>query len=803
MTSKTYICFHGHFYQPPRENPWLETIERQKSAHPFHDWNQRITDECYRPNAASRILDDDGRIARIVNNYASMSFNIGPTLIGWLAEEAPDVYRAILEADRQSQARFGGHGSAIAQAYSHMIMPLANDRDRRTQIAWGISDFVHRFGRKPEGMWLPETAVDTASLEALADAGILYTILAPRQAQRVKAPDGEWQDVGGGWIDTRRAYRVDLPSGRSIAAFFYDGPTSRAIAFEDILYSGTTLAERLLALGPGLVHIANDGESYGHHHRMGDMALAKAIELIEHRDDVRLVNYGEYLELDPATWQVEIVEDSSWSCAHGVGRWREDCGCHTGGQEGWNQRWRQPLREALDWIRDTMAHVYEERGGDLLSDPWAARDDYISIVLDRSVDNVERFFERNAARSLNADEMRKALELLEMQRHAQLMYTSCGWFFNELTGIETIQILRYAARAIELAQRHTGASIDAEFVDRLSRARSNVPEYGDGRQVWRTMVLNARVSLRDVVAHFAVGAVLNGYGEDQSVHSYRIEVIDIDRRRTGKAKLVSGIVRAESSTTWETETFCFSALHLGEHHLTGGVRRCHDDHEYRAMVSAVVEAFDSADMVGAQRELDRHFLDRSFSLKSLFRDQLDEVIRQIIETPLREAEHSLNRIYDHNAPLIHFLAGAGVRVPEVFITATRFVLNMRVDEALAAKRIDLGLVEASLAEATRSGVQLDLGRIAMDWKATLERMAARLGAHPEDAALMDRMTGLVTIARAHSIDVNLWRVQNAVWDLIQSGPAGPHQPATIDQRDGAQWRASFSSLCEALRLRYE
>jgi alpha-amylase/alpha-mannosidase (GH57 family) len=803
LSSKTYICFHGHFYQPPRENPWLEAIERQKSAHPFHDWNERITDECYRPNAASRILDDTGRIARIVNNYASMSFNIGATLMSWLADRAPDVYRAIIEADRQSQARFGGHGSAIAQGYNHMIMPLANDRDRKTQVEWGLRDFEHHYGRKPEGMWLPETAVDTASLEALVDHGITYTILAPRQAKRVKAPDGEWQDVSAAWVDTRRAYRVDLPSGRSISVFFYDGPTSRAIAFEDILYSGTTLAERLLALGPGLVNVANDGESYGHHHRMGDMALAKAIELIEAHDDVQLVNYGEYLELEPATWQAEIVENSSWSCAHGIGRWKEDCGCHTGGQAGWNQRWRHPLREALDWVSGTMARVFEERGGELLEDPWGARDDYISIILNRSVDNVERFFERNAARTLTAEEMRKALELLEMQRHAQLMYTSCGWFFNELTGIETIQILRYAARAIELAQRHTGASIDAEFVDRLSRARSNIAEHGDGRQVWRTLVKAARVSLRDVVAHFAVGAVLNGYGENQNIHSYRIEVTDLDRRRTGKAKLVSGIVRAESSTTWETESFCFSALHLGEHHLTGGVRRCHSEREYRAMVSAVVESFESADMVGAQRELDRHFLDRSFSLKSLFRDQLDKVIVQILETPLREAEHSLKRIYDHNAPLIHFLAGANVRVPEVFVASTRFVLDMRVDEALAAERVDLGLVEAALSEADRSGVDLDSSRLAMDWKTTLERMAERLSAHPEDTALMERLTGLVSIARAHAIDVNLWRVQNAVWDLIQSAPTGAQIHVADAMLDGAQWRASFSALCAALRLRYE
>lgn len=802
MTDATYVCIHGHFYQPPRENPWLETIEPQRSAHPFHDWNQRITDECYRPNAASRVLDDAGRIARIVNNYASISFNIGPTLMSWLALEAPDVYRAIIEADRRSQTHFSGHGSAIAQAYNHMILPLANPRDQRTQVIWGVRDFEHHFGRAPEGMWLPETAVDVPSLEALAEQGIRYTILAPRQAARVRPPDGAWQDVSGDRVDTRRPYTVRLPSGRSIAVFFYDGPVARAVAFEGILASGDKLAQRLMALGPGLAHIATDGESYGHHHRHGDMALARAIEIIERDPKARLTNYGELLELEPPTWEAEIAPGTAWSCAHGVRRWNDDCGCNSGGHAGWNQRWRRPLRAALDWAAGAMSEVFEERMAQLVADPWAARDDYISVVLDRSDRNVELFLERHATRTLTADEMRKALELCEMQRHAMLMYTSCGWFFDELSGIETVQILQYAARAIELAQRHTGTSLEAEFVDRLSRARSNIDERGDGRQIWTTMVKPGRVDLRDVVAHFAIGAVLDGSQRDVDIYSYHVDASELSRHRTGKARLATGIVRAESRVTRATETFCFAALHLGDHHLTGGVRRCTSEREYRTMVDSLVASFENADLVAVQRQLDRHFLDRSFSLRSLFRGHQERVVRKILETPLRDAEGLLRRLYDHNAPFIHYLAVSGVEVPEVFVTAARFVLDLRIRRALAqVPELDLDEIRANLAEVRRSRVELDEDRLALEWQHAAEALSQRLAAHPDDTSLVERLTALTELAREHAIEVNLWRVQNEVWELL--GTALPAREVRLEAADpdAVHWLEAFTRLCDALRLR--
>ncbi|MCJ7596279.1 MAG: DUF3536 domain-containing protein [Desulfobacterales bacterium] len=417
-----YVCIHGHFYQPPRENPWLEAIELQESAHPYHDWNKRITAECYAPNAASRILDGKNLIFQMVNNYARMSFNFGPTLLAWMEKNAPDVYAAVLEADLESRKRHSGHGSAIAQAYSHMIMPLADRRDKVTQVRWGISDFEHRFGRRPEGMWLPETAVDLETLDILAEEGIRFTILAQHQAKQVR-PIGEsgWREVGGGKIDPTTAYTLRLPSGRAIALFFYDGAISRSVAFERLLTSGEAFAQRLVSPlsdkrdRPRIIHIATDGESYGHHHQFGEMALAYALNAIESKQLASLTNYGEFLERHPPAFEVEIFENTSWSCCHGVERWRADCGCHSGMNPGWQQAWRAPLRGALDFVRDSLIRIYEQQMSKLISDPWRAREDYIEVILDRSPKSVDAFFARHQDRVLGPAERVEVLKLLEMQ----------------------------------------------------------------------------------------------------------------------------------------------------------------------------------------------------------------------------------------------------------------------------------------------------------------------------------------------------------------------------------------------------
>jgi alpha-amylase/alpha-mannosidase (GH57 family) len=474
-----FVCVHGHFYQPPRENPWTGKVEREASAAPFHDWNERITFECYAPNAAA-------------GNYARISFNFGPTLLSWLEREAQEVYEGILASDRESRARFCDHGSAIAQAHSHMILPLANSRDKRTQIRWGVTDFERRFGRRPEGMWLPETAVDLETLERLADEAIRFTILAPHQMRAFRRlGESEWRTDHPGDVDTRRPYAAALPSGRRIAIFFYDGPASNAIAFGELARGGEALANRLTGLlakspEPQLASVATDGETYGHHFKGGDRVLAEALAAVEARGDARLTNFGEYLAANPPDFETEIAENTSWSCTHGVGRWRENCGCATGEHPGWTQSWRAPLRGALDWLRDELAARFESAGREIFRDPWTARDESLP-VLSGGPEEAEGFFRAHAARDLSAEERRTALHLLQMQRDAMLMFASCGWFFDDPAGLETRQVLRFAARAIELSGPDP-ETLEKEFLTRLVDVRSNDPKAGDGRTIYETSV---------------------------------------------------------------------------------------------------------------------------------------------------------------------------------------------------------------------------------------------------------------------------------------------------------------------------
>src|SRR5258706_2158862 len=514
MPSKNnFICIHGHFYQPPRENAWLEVIEVQDSAHPYHDWNERINAECYEPNATSRILDGEGVIRDIVNNYARISFNFGPTLLSWMEVYAKETYEAILEADKESLKNYNGHGSAIAQVYNHIIMPLANTADKQTQIVWGIRDFEYRFKRKPEGMWLAETAVDIGTLEALADNNIKFTILAPRQAKAIrKIGDEQWTEVNDKSVNSKRAYLCNLPSGKKIQLFFYDGDISQSIAFNGMLNDGKRFAERLLQAidskddSAQLIHVATDGETYGHHHRHGDMALAFCLDFIENDERVNLTNYAQYLELVPTTYEAQIFENSSWSCVHGIERWRSDCGCNSGGKPDWHQQWRKPLRESLDWLRDTVNEIFDREGEKVLRDPAIARNDYINVVLNRNDNTVKKFLKSNMIDSASSTDV---LRLMEMQRHAMLMYTSCGWFFDEVSGIETTQVLQYACRVIQLASQTGGVDLESEFSKRLELAPSNVPALKNGNEIYLRFVVPARPNLKRVGMHFAVSSIFD------------------------------------------------------------------------------------------------------------------------------------------------------------------------------------------------------------------------------------------------------------------------------------------------------
>ncbi len=804
--SEKWVCIHGHFYQPPRENPWLEAIEPQPSAHPYRDWNERITAECYRPNTAARVVDGTNHIIKIVDNYQRMSFNVGPTLMSWLEERAPDVYASLIAADRASIRRFGGHGSAMAQAFNHMIMPLASPRDRATQVRWGIADFRHRYGRMPEGMWLPECGVDTASLEALAAEGILFTVLAPHQARAWRPPGGTWRTQP---IDPGRAYRCALPSGRSIDLFFYDGATSQAVAFERLLANGHEIIARLTARGPAegdeptLCHIATDGETYGHHHRYGDMALAWALSQVEDGwNGTRLTNYAEYRAEVPATWEVQLAENTSWSCAHGTARWREDCGCNGGGRPGWNQRWRRPLRDAFDWLRDQASTVLENIGRLLFHDPWVARDAYIAVLLGRGPEARDRFLAAHASHVLDEAERVRALSLMELARHAMLMYTSCGWFFDDLSGIETVQCIQYAARVAELIEDLGGAAVSPELVNRLALAHSNLPEEGDGRRVWAQRVLPARVDPEKVCAHVAVHTLVEwDAAKSVDVYGYHVDFIDRIERRSGRARMVAGTVRVRSQLTEATTALCFAGLHLGEQHVTGGVRKPPPSPEWNRVLDELTGALQTADVFAAGRAIDRHFPGAQLSLSALLPGSRERVLSAVLSEAIAGAEAELSSTYDVNAPLIRWLVSHELPVPDVLHITAEATLCRRVLANLRARDASFQQLRDHMIEAAEVRVSLDTPEIALAASEGLRRLIDRVaGADGElDVLALEIVARAAEVAARMKSAVDLWFAQNATARLLARLP-DLHRRAASGDTASALAIVNLERLASALRL---
>jgi alpha-amylase/alpha-mannosidase (GH57 family) len=807
---KRYLCIHGHFYQPPRENPWLEAIEMQDSAYPYHDWNERITAECYSANAASRILDAQGRIINIPNNYARISYNFGPTLLAWLEGNDPESYQAILKADRESQKRFSGHGSALAQVYNHMILPLANRRDKYTQIIWGIRDFEHRFGRRPEGMWLAETAVDLETLDIMAELGIKFTILAPNQARRVR-PKGQrsWKDVSGNRIDPTMAYEQILPQQRRITLFFYDGPLSQAVAFAGLLTDGVAFAERLVSgfddnrLHPQLVHIATDGESYGHHHRKGDMALAYALWHIEENNLAQITNYGEFLEKHPATRYADIFENSSWSCVHGVERWWRDCGCNSGGYPDWNQAWRTPLRDALDWLRDNLTIKFESTASRLLKDPWAARDDYIDIILDRSPERIDTFLQRHASRYPTESETTIILKLMELQRHLMLMYTSCGWFFDDVSGLETVQVLQYAGRALQLAADvFNDTTVEPEFLTRLEAAKSNLPEHQDGRHIYEKWVKGTMVDLLNVGAHYAVSSLFEDYPSQTRIFAYSVTQEAYQIQESGRERLAVGRARFTSEITRESATLSFGVLHFGDHNLNCGVREFRGDEAYYQMVSEVMEIFSRADLPETIRAFDRHFGASIYSLKSLFYDERRKVLDIIMASTFAEAEALYRQIYTQQSPLMRFLTSLdGIPLPKYFLNAADFLLNAQLRKAFTEE--DFDAICYLLDEAKLLQVDLDAVGLGFALQQTMVRLAALLRFHPGNLAVLEQLHAAAGLAVALPFPVDFRRVQNIYFDMLQTVCPEWRQRARQGEADAQSWIHHFRSLGEKLAVSVE
>jgi len=803
-----YVTVHGHFYQPPRENPYLDTIERQPSATPFHDWNERIHHECYRPNAFARVLNERGDLVGIVNNYEYLSFNIGPTLMSWLERYDIEVYQRILEADRKSCDRLNGHGNAIAQVYNHIILPLANERDKQTQIRWGKEDFRSRFGRDPEGMWLAETAVDYATLEALVAEGIRFTILAPSQAERCRLipsdeqPVSQWLEVGGSQIDPTRPYRCFLANGKYIDIFFYDGPISRDMGFNDVLSHSQHFAGRLGQAVRGdhrpaqLISVATDGETFGHHKGGTEKCLAFAFTQEFPARNWTVTNYAHYLSINPPTWEVVLKPVTAWSCAHGVDRWQEDCGCGGGGL--WNQKWRRPLRDSLDWLRDKLVKVYEETGRQFFRDPWAARDEYIQVIRDRSAANVDQFLTRHRKRKLTPAEQLDALRLLEMQRHALLMYTSCGWFFEEISRPEGVQILRYAARALELAGEVAGVQLEKSFLRRLTTAPSNVDFFKHGGEVYRQLVVSAQISFKQVAAYYAISSLFDrhevrGKRHDtesnfscfiprpSKVYCYDAHQLDYQLQRLGSLTIAVGQLRLLSEITWESSHLVFAVVHLGGWDFHCCIQPFTGRRAYSQLKDKLFDAFKQASATQMILAMTQLFGGESFSLQDLFAEERHRIMGLISHETLTRLDQLYTQVYRDNYGILMAFHRDKLPVPQELQVAAEIALSHRCLTSIKALEQEfdepqLGLsylveLEAIATEANHLRARLKVPEA----KQTLEKLILRSlwqllhDANPDTLdSDLNRVKRLIELGNQLHLSLSLDRCQELYFNCLQT-----------------------------------
>ncbi len=784
--NQKYLTIHGHFYQPPRENPWLEAIELQDSAAPFHDWNARIAKECYKPNSVSRIVNSKNQILDIVNNYEFISFNIGPTLLSWMEENVPDTYQRVLEADKKSIERFSGHGNALAQVYNHIIMPLANEKDKYTQTIWGIRDFYFRFGRNPEGIWLSETAADDDTLRVLVDCGIKFTILSPYQAKRIrklntkKGKEGEnpWQDVSWGNVDPGKSYRYFLKDDteRYIDLFFYDGSISKSVAFEELLRNGDKFMNRLKDGVSGsrdynqLVNIATDGESYGHHTMLGNMALSYTLKQKIKETDFILTNYGEFLEKNPPLYEADIKEPSSWSCSHGVGRWKENCGCSTGASHGWNQEWRKPLREALDWLRDELNQIYEKSIKKYVKDPWGARNRYINIILDRKQETVDDFCAHEACRTLSAVETVNVIKLLEMQRHAMLMYTSCGWFFADISGIETIQILKYAARALQIAEEFKEIDLETKFLTILAAAKSNIKKFDNGKNIYLKFVKPSIVSVKQVVSHWAISSLFEEYEDETDVYCYKIKSLDYCKTQKVATKLIIGRIEVTSNVTFERHDMIFALLHYGGEDFHCVIRGYAGRSEYNKIKENLLGKYASLPLTEVIRGLDEYFGKEYFTLKNLFIEERRKIINVLIQDKLEKFASTYKNLYDEaKGPMLQ-LKELDLKVPEEFKIAAEYALSCALNNLIQDAE-DIGaseLLETAIEinkEARKLEVKLDNPTVRETYNNYITEKVAELSIE-DDVNSYESLISSLELIKKLDFQPDLSDAQNIYFDTI-------------------------------------
>ena len=720
--NEKFLTIHGHFYQPPRENPWLEAIELQDSALPFHDWNERITKECYNPNSVSKIVDNRNRILDVVNNYSLMSFNFGPTLLSWMEQYAPLTYERIIKADIESIDLNDGHGNAMAQVYNHIIMPLANEHDKQTQVKWGIRDFEYRFGRKPEGMWLAETAVDDDTLRVLEENGIKFTVLSPYQALKIKGPkDKEWTDVSWGNIDPARSYKYNIKSapGKSIDLFFYDGAISRSVAFDELLKDGNKFIKRLkegvsdTRNYPQLINIATDGESYGHHTKFGDMALSYVLKIRAEDEGFKIINYAAYLDKYRSDYEVDIKQASSWSCFHGVGRWCEDCGCSTGGHPGWNQKWRRPLRDALDYLRDELAKVFEKEGPKYFNtDVWEVRNNYIDVILTRTEANIKKFQSKYFLPELSDEDKVRGMKLLEIQRQALLMYTSCGWFFSEISGIETVQIMKYAARAMQLAAYFTKQNYEKKFLEILSNAKSNIQEYGTGKDIYERFVKPSVVTPKQIASLWAISSLYEDFGDEEDVYCYKIKNYDYQKVQKGTSTFVVGHIEMQSRITLESVNQIFALVQFSGGDFHCAIKEYSDETAYNEVKTELIKTFMLNPLTEIIRALDENFGKEYFTLKDIFIEERRKILQIMLKGKLEKFAQTYKDMYDEGKGSIYHMQNLGLEIPDEFKISANYTLSRKFNDLVAHSGgfVDPATLQQAFDinyEAKKMGIKLD------------------------------------------------------------------------------------------------
>ena len=767
---KRFLVIHGHFYQPPRENPWLEEIEFQQSASPYHDWNTKITHECYEPNGAARVLEK-GKIIDIVNNYQKLSFNFGPTLLNWLYFKTPEIYKMIIKGDKTSELKKNGHGNAIAQAYNHMIMPLANEHDKRTQIIWGIEDFKFHFGHKPEGIWLPELAVDKQTLKIIAEQGLKFTILSPHQAKKIKKiGDENWLDVSNNKIDPSKPYKLSFEDELSITIFFYDAPISHSIAFEKVLDNGDLFVNRILSGysekrdWPQILILATDGETYGHHHPFGEMALAYAMKKIEENGLAEITNPSYYLSIYQPQWEVEIIENTSWSCPHGLGRWKDDCGCTTGGKIGWNQKWRKPLREAMDWLRDMVDTIFEREGSKLFKDPWEARNGYIQLILNPSIEQKERFFREYQKKELSYEEKVKALKLLEMEKNRMFMYTSCGWFFADISGLEAKQNMMYAARVIQIASEYI-PDLEESFIKMLSEAKSNIKEKRDGGYIYKTEIKPNIVDLKRVAAHYSIDSIFHSPKKEEKLFCYVIKNDDYIQHSFAETSFITGKIEIESIITNEKKDIIFTVIHFGGHDFRCSLKFIMNQNDnYPKIKKELEDAYLSHSITELIRIMDHHFPGKYYTLKDLFLDRRREILSKVTQEASKKYEDILRQIYEHGRDLMKIIKNLDGVIPYSYLIAASYSLKQELKDRITKLKDNIysERIDEIFKEIDCFKLSIPLEDVIMDAEKIINQKMLTV-----KEGKIENVVKLISFLNKYDLLPSLWKAQNIFFDILK------------------------------------